>query len=160
MSQLATGKREWSSDTARAILESKASNLILPNLQIIQNEFGYIPHEAIELVAEVCNVSKADVHGVMTYYTDLRDVPAAKVAVKLCIAEACQANGVREFTPACENALGVKLNQHNPAGVELEGVYCLGNCALGPTAFINQNLYGRLTIAKLKEVVNAELEIQ
>jgi formate dehydrogenase subunit gamma len=159
MSQTINSYRIWSLEVARAILESQASNLILPNLQMVQNEFGYIPHEAIELIAKVCNVSKADVHGVMTYYTDLRDTPAAKVSVKLCVAEACQANGVREFAKECESAMGVKINVHNPDAVELEGVYCLGNCALGPTALINNVLHGRLTSSKLKQLINKELDI-
>lgn len=159
MSPTTKSYRAWSLDIARAILESQASNLILPNLQLVQNEFGYIPHEAIELVAQVCNVSRADVHGVMTYYTDLRDTPPAKVSVKLCVAEACQANGAREFTKDCESALGVELNSHNPGGIELEGIYCLGNCALGPTALINNALRGRLTISSLKEIVNEELGV-
>lgn len=158
MNQVATGFRPWSTQVAMAILESKASTLILPNLQTIQKEFGFIPHEAIELVSKVCNVSRADVHGVVSYYTDLRETPAAKVCVKLCVAEACQANGVREFSVAAEQVLGMKLDQHNPGGVELEAVYCLGNCVLGPTALINDTLYGRLTTEQLKAIVETKLE--
>lgn len=158
MGQVATEFRPWSRNVARAILESRASYLILPNLQIIQKEFGFVPHEAIEIISEFCNVSKAEVHGVLSYYTDLRETPPAKVCVKLCIAEACQANGVREFTSQAENALGVKLNDHNSGGVELEAVYCLGNCVFGPTALINEKLHGKLTIEELKSLVNETLE--
>lgn len=157
MSQVAADYRPWSKDIAMAILESNASKLILPNLQLIQREFGFIPHEALELVSEICNVSRAEVHGVISYYTDLRETPPAKVCVKLCVAEACQANGVREFTKEAESALGVKINEHNPNGIELEGVYCLGNCALGPTALIGEELYGRLTKESLKKSVNSKL---
>lgn len=160
MNQVITGFRPWSSAVATAILESNASTLILPNLQTIQKEFGFIPHEAIELVSTICNVSRADVHGVVSYYTDLRETPAPKVCVKLCVAEACQANGVREFSVAAEQALGTKLNQHNSGGVELEEVYCLGNCVFGPTALVNNTLHGRLTIEQLKTIVEANLENQ
>ncbi len=159
MSQLTTNYRPWSKDVAMAILESNASRLILPNLQLIQKEFGFIPHEAIELVSEACNVSRAEVHGVISYYTDLRETPPAKICVKLCVAEACQANGVREFTKEAESALGVKINEHNPNRVELEAVYCLGNCALGPTALINDELYGRLTKDSLKQIVMHKLDV-
>ena len=159
VSQLTTDYRAWSKDAALVILESNGSKLILPNLQLIQKEFGFIPHEARELVAEICNVSRAEVHGVISYYTDLRETPPAKVCVKLCVAEACQANGVREFTKQAEAALGVKINEHNPNGVELEGVYCLGNCALGPTALIGEELHGRLNKDRLKEIVNKKLGI-
>lgn len=158
MNRVATGFRSWSTEVATAILESRSSTLILPNLQTIQKEFGFIPHEAIEIVAKVCNVSRADVHGVISYYTDLRETPPARVCVKLCVAEACQANGVREFSIAAEQALGTKINQHNPGGVELEAVYCLGNCVLGPTALIDDTLYGRLTTEQLKAIVETNLE--
>lgn len=157
MSQLTSDYRPWSKDIALVILESNDSKLILPNLQLIQKEFGFIPHEALELVSEICNVSRAEVHGVISYYTDLRETPPAKICVKLCVAEACQANGVREFTKEAEAVLGVRINEHNPNGVELEGVYCLGNCALGPTALIGEELSGRLTKESLKNLVNKKL---
>jgi formate dehydrogenase subunit gamma len=112
---------------------------VLISLQELQKYFGYVPQEAIELVADACNVSRADVHGVLTFYHDLHTKPMSLNTVRLCGAEACQAVGARELAEAlAENGT-----------IEIETVYCFGNCALGPAAMVHGKLIGRATLGQL-----------
>lgn len=120
---------------------------MLPALQRVQGVFGYVPDEALDLVAAALNVSRAEVYGVLTYYHDLRRTPPPPVTVRLCAAEACQAVGSRELRAA---ATGLVADD-----VEVHDVYCLGNCALGPAALVNERLVGRLDADRLATVVAA-----
>lgn len=120
---------------------------MLPALQRVQGVFGYVPDEALNLVAAALNVSRAEVYGVLTYYHDLRRTPPPPVTVRLCAAEACQAVGSRELRAA---ATGLAADD-----VEVHDVYCLGNCALGPAALVNERLVGRLDADRLATVVAA-----
>lgn len=123
--------------------------LILPCLQRIQHEFGYVTEEAIDAVVEFLNVSRAEVVGVVSYYHDLRRTQPAAVAVDVCGAEACQAQGSRAVVGDIENALRADPD------VEIRTVYCLGNCALGPAAMVSGRLIGRCDIAILTAAVEA-----
>lgn len=120
---------------------------MLPALQRLQEVFGFIPDDALDLVAHALNVSRAEVYGVLTYYHDLRRTPPPPVTVRLCVAEACQAVGSRELRRA---ATGLAADD-----VEVHDVYCLGNCALGPAALVNERLVGRLDADRLATVVAA-----
>jgi len=136
----------WSPDAAAAILleTCEKPGPVLISLQGIQRKFGYVPAPAVALVASACNVSKAEVHGVLTFYHDLRTTPAPTDLIRICVAEACQAVGSRELVSALEKELQVKLGDTSEA-VELEPVFCFGNCALGPSVNINGELIGRAT---------------
>ena len=126
--------------------------LILPTLQALQEHFGYVPDSSLTAVAQACGVSRADVYGVLTYYSDLRTSPPPAVPVRLCGAEACQAMGAREL-----RAEWLRACQDDPALAERTGVNepvaCLGNCALGPAAMVAGRLVGRASVPRIVELV-------
>ncbi|MER5265488.1 formate dehydrogenase subunit gamma [Actinosynnema sp. NPDC002837] len=133
---------------------------LLPILHGIQAEFGYVDQSVIPLVAKELNLSRADVHGVVTFYSDFRSEPAGRVTVQLCRAEACQSVGSERLVAHAEAAYGVKVGQTSADGaVTLGQVFCLGNCALGPAARVNGRLHGRLDPARLDAAVAADFEM-
>ncbi|HEV2780959.1 MAG TPA: formate dehydrogenase subunit gamma [Actinophytocola sp.] len=131
---------------------------LLPVLHGVQAEFGYVPPEVVPVIAEELNLSRAEVHGVISFYADFRSEPAGRTVVKLCRAEACQSVGAERLVAHAQQVFGVKLGQTTADGsVTLEQVFCLGNCALGPAAQINGKLHGRLDETRLDSlIVNAE----
>ncbi len=111
--------------------------------------YSYISEEAMRQIAKELNLSRADVHGVVSFYHDFRTEPPGKHVVKICQAESCQAMGRRELTSHAEKKFGVNLNQTTEDGdVTLEPVYCLGNCACSPAVMIDQQVYGRVDLKK------------
>ena len=129
--------------------------LILPCLQRVQHAFGYVTDDAVDAVAEFLNVSRAEVIGVLTYYHDLRRTPPPAVAVGVCVAEACQAQGVRSLVSDIEREFGITLGgETNGAPIEFAKVYCFGNCALGPAVMVNGRLLGRCDLAAVKTAVD------
>lgn len=133
---------------------SREDGPVLRCLQRVQEHFGYVPESEIGVIAELCNVSRAEVFGVLTYYSDLRTTPPAAVVVGLCAAEACQSVGSRELERDWHD-----LQSRNFAGASVESreVFCLGNCALGPAATVNGELIGRASSTKISELVSAQL---
>jgi formate dehydrogenase subunit gamma len=122
----------------------------LPALQALQNAFGYVPEEAVTLVADALNLSRAEVHGVVTFYHDFRREPPARHVLKLCRAEACQAAGGEALAQRAERRLGIKLTECTADNsVALEPVYCLGLCATAPSAMLDGRVVGRLDAAGL-----------
>jgi len=148
----------WSLDAASAVLAATCDKPgpVLISLQALQEEFGYVPDQAVELVAKACNVSRADVHGVLTFYHDLRTSLPPATTLRICVAEACQSVGSRELVRDTEKAFGARMDELNDK-VELKSVYCLGNCALGPSAMLNGVLVGRATAQGLKSAVQASV---
>ncbi|MBE1491612.1 formate dehydrogenase subunit gamma [Plantactinospora soyae] len=123
---------------------------LLPILHRIQAEFGYVDSEVVPVLAAELNISRADVHGVITFYTDFRSEPAGRTVLKLCRAEACQSVGAERLVAHAEQVLGIKVGQTTGDGsVTLEQVFCLGNCALGPAGQLNERVQGRLTPGRL-----------
>lgn len=111
---------------------------LLPVLHAIQSHYGWVPPETVPIVAEVLNLSRAEVHGVVSFYHDFRSTPPGRHQLKLCQAEACQARGARGITARIEDELGVQLGQTSADGaVSLEPVYCLGLCGTGPAALVD-----------------------
>ncbi|MDR3469446.1 MAG: formate dehydrogenase subunit gamma [Xanthobacteraceae bacterium] len=136
-------------DEARAleiITEIKAlDGATLPILHALQEAFGYVPEEAVALVAAQLNLSRADVYGVISFYHDFRRHPAGRHVVKLCGAEACQSMGGAELASCAERKLGIRMGETTADGrVTLEPVYCLGLCAVAPSAMVDGKLVGRL----------------
>ncbi|MDG1461455.1 MAG: NAD(P)H-dependent oxidoreductase subunit E [Luminiphilus sp.] len=127
---------------------------VLLCLQAVQIHFGYVPEGAVGVVAEVCNVTRADVHGVFSYYSDLKKTPPPAVSVRLCAAEACQAVGGRSLAAAWGEACAADPKLAAATGTN-EPVFCLGNCALGPAALVNEELIGNANIQALKLAVEA-----
>ena len=117
---------------------------LLPILHAVNDRFGQVDDRAIPLIAEVLNLSRAEVHGVVGFYHDFRREPAGRHRVKVCRAEACQSMGSDALARELERIFGVAIGGTTPDGrVTLEAVYCLGNCALSPAAMVDGELVGR-----------------
>jgi formate dehydrogenase subunit gamma len=142
----------WDAQTARAIIAEKQAmpGALLPILHALQEEFGHIPREATPLIAEVLNLSRAEVHGVITFYHDFRQTPPGRHVLKLCRAESCQARGGEALAARAEARLGVAFGDTTADGsVTLEPVYCLGLCSVSPAAMLDGKIVARLDASKL-----------
>lgn len=152
----ARGDEPWSEARAREIIEELKGlqGAMLPILHALQEAFGYVPEDAVPLIAQALNLSRAEVHGVVTFYHDFRRKPAGRHVLKLCSAEACQAMGCQDLAARAEKALGIAMGETSRDGsVTLEPVYCLGLCAVAPSAMIDGRLVGRLDEARLDALV-------
>jgi len=126
---------------------------LLPILHAVQAAFGYVPQGAIPQIAAALNLSKAEVHGVISFYHDFREAPAGRHVLKLCRAEACQAVGADAVAGKIKAALGIDWHETTPDGrVTLEPVFCLGLCACGPAAMVDGRLVGRCDETIVAEV--------
>ncbi|MFD7445404.1 formate dehydrogenase subunit gamma [Streptomyces sp. NPDC059909] len=126
---------------------------LMPILHAVQAELGHVPQEAIPVLADELNLSRADVHGVVTFYHDFRHEPAGRTTVRICRAEACQALGANSLVGYAREA-GLSLGETTADGsVTVEQVFCLGNCALGPAVEVNGRLYGRVDVARLGSIL-------
>jgi formate dehydrogenase subunit gamma len=131
----------------------RAGNLI-EILHAIQNELGYVPADAVPLVASELNLSRAEVHGVVTFYHHFRHAPPGKHTLQLCRAESCQSMGGDALAAHAKARLGIDFKQTTPDGrFTLEPVYCLGNCACSPALMIDGELHGRVTPQRFDELV-------
>ena len=142
----------WNAARAQAVIARHAATEggLLPALHDVQDVFGHIPDEAVRLLAGAFNLSRAEVHGVVSFYHDFRRELPGKHVVKLCQAEACQAMGARGLTAHAREKLGVALGETSADGrVTLEATYCLGLCATGPSAMIDGRVLGRVTPGRL-----------
>ncbi len=111
---------------------------LLPVLHEVQARLGFVPEAAVAPIASALNLTRAEVHGTISFYSDFSERPAGRRVVKLCQAEACQARGGRAVTAAAQSLLGVGLGETSADGaVTLEPVYCLGLCASGPAALVD-----------------------
>lgn len=132
---------------------ARTEGALLPILHEVQHRVGYVPEAAIPLIAEALNLSRADVHGVVTFYHDFRSRPAGARVIKLCLAEACQARGARALAAEAETRLGLSMNETRPDGsLTLETVYCLGLCASGPAALVDEAPAARLDADTLERL--------
>lgn len=126
---------------------------LLPILHAIQAEYGHVPAAALPRIADRLNITKAEVHGVMSFYHDYRSHPAGAHVVKICRAEACQAAGADAVVRAAEKTFGTRLHETSADGkVTLEPVYCLGLCACGPAAMVDGRVVGRVDDARLDQI--------
>jgi formate dehydrogenase subunit gamma len=127
---------------------------LMPILHAIQEAFGYVPQEVTPILARELNLSRAEVHGVITFYHDFRPELPGKHVLKLCRAEACQSMGCERLVRRAEDRLGVECGATSADGrVTLEAVYCLGLCATAPSAMIDGRLVGRLDNNRLDELL-------
>ena len=127
---------------------------LLPILHAIQAAFGHIPEAALPLIAQDQGLSKAEVYGVLTFYHDFRTRPAGRHVLKLCRAEACQAQGGTRLSDLARRKLGLDWHETSADGrVTLEPVFCLGLCACGPAAMVDGRLVGRLDEAGLDRII-------
>jgi formate dehydrogenase subunit gamma len=140
----------------RAALEAagRGQQALLPALHAVQDQLGHVPDEAVPVLAEELNLSRADVHGVLTFYRDFRREPVGRRHARVCRAEACQAVGAQAVLDAVAERLGVPVGGTTADGaVTLDEVFCLGNCALGPSALVDGRLHGRLTAERLLDLL-------
>ena len=126
---------------------------LLPILHAIQAAFGYVPDSAIPQIAKALQMTKAEVHGVISFYHDFRSKPAGRHVLKLCRAEACQTVGADAVADRIKQALGIDWHETTQDGrVTLEPVFCLGLCACGPAAMVDGRLVGRVDEGVCAEV--------
>jgi len=142
----------WDEEVAQSCIREHLNREgpLLPILHALQEEFGYIDQAAEVLIADALNITRAEVHGVVTFYHDFRREPAGRHVLKLCRAEACQAAGGDSLAARAEARLGVAFGTTTADGtVTLEPVYCLGLCATAPSAMLDGRVVGRLDSARL-----------
>ena len=142
----------WEDERAREVIAAHATGggAPLPILHALQEVFGCVPEAAVPLVADVLNLSQAEVHGIVSFYHDFRREPPGRHVLKLCRAEACQSMGGDALGARACAKLGINWGETTRDGrVTLHPVFCLGLCATAPSAMINNRLVGRLTEARL-----------
>lgn len=148
----------WDQDEARSIVSGLAhlEGATLPILHALQEEFGYVDPQAVPLIAEALNLSRADVHGTISFYHDFRTAPPPRKIVKLCRAEACQAQGCETLVEDLAREHGIVVDSHHGnQDAVVETVYCLGNCALGPSALVEGELIGRVDADRIAALCGA-----
>lgn len=127
---------------------------MLPILHALQEVFGCVPLDAEPLIASALNISRAEVHGTVTFYHDYRREPPGRRTLKLCLAESCQAAGGRAVEKRCKEKLGVEMGETTvDRRVTLEPVYCLGLCHSSPAAMLDHDIYGMLDEERLDELL-------
>ena len=130
---------------------------LLPILHGVQEELGYIPDDSVPLIADSLNLTRAEVHGVVTFYHDFRRKKAGRRTVRVCQAESCQAAGGVELTAAARKQLGIEFDETTSDGAfTLVKVFCLGNCALSPNVMVEGTVYGRVTPDRLAQILEEE----
>jgi formate dehydrogenase subunit gamma len=150
------GDGPWDADLATRVIAHHRgrAGALLPILHALQECFGYIDKAAIPLIAEALNISKAEVHGVVTFYHDFREAPVDGDVLKLCRAEACQSMGCEDLIAHLAAEHGVQPDKSRPgAPLHVDTVYCLGNCALSPAALLNGDPIGRLDRGAIDAIV-------
>ncbi len=127
---------------------------LLPILHALQKALGYVPAAAVPLVAQELNLSRAEVHGVISFYHYFRRQPAGRHTIYICRAEACQAMGARALQAYAQKKLGIQMQQTTADGAfTLEPVYCLGNCACAPSLLVDGELHGRVDAQRFDELL-------
>lgn len=143
-------------ETVEAVIEEHAGQIgaLMPVLHSMQQRMGYIPSEAIPMIATALNLSRAEVHGVIHFYHDFRSEPPGDHLVQLCRAEACQAMGGRALEAHVKARLGVGYGETTPDGrFSLDPVYCLGNCACTPSVRIDDVIHARVSPERFDQLL-------
>jgi formate dehydrogenase subunit gamma len=132
---------------------------LLPILRAVQAELGWIDPAAVPVIAEGLNLSRAEVHGVVTFYKDFRRSPPPSTSLQVCRAEACQANGCEALVAHAEQRLGIRVGEQTPDGaVGLDEVFCLGLCGIGPSVRIGDQVVARVDAARLDALLDAPVQ--
>lgn len=157
--QTVTGAASWDATAVQGIIRAQKQipGAMLPILHSIQDLVGFIPSDAVPMIAEELNVSRAEVHGVISYYHHFRQQPGARVHLQICRAEACQARGADALAEHVKARLGCDFHHATADGdVMLEPVYCLGHCAAGPNIAIGDELHARMTPARFDALIGSK----
>ena len=129
---------------------------LLPLLHAIQADIGYVPSESVADIAMALNLSRAEVHGVISFYHDFRSAPQGRHVLQICRAEACQAMGSRTLEAHAKNTLGIDYGDTTADGaISLQPVYCLGNCACSPSVRIDDDVHARVDTERLDALLAA-----
>lgn len=149
-------REDYNLETASQIIAGfdNRPEMLVQILHAFMDRFGWISSDAIRQLAEELNLSRADVHGVVSYYHDFRTAPTGKHVVKICEAEACQAMGSRDLSEHAKKSLGLEMHASND-NVTLEPIYCLGNCACSPAIMVDGKTFGRVSAKRFDEIVAA-----
>jgi formate dehydrogenase subunit gamma len=132
---------------------------LLPILHGIQDALGHVPPQSVTQIAAALNLSRADVHGVVSFYHYFRSTPPGRHTVHVCRAEACQSMGAEKLAAHARARLGIDFHQTTADGaVSLEPIYCLGNCACSPAMLVDDEVVGRVTAERFDEIVDALAE--
>lgn len=127
---------------------------LLPLLHAVQARLGFVPSDSVPTIAKALQLSRAEVHGVISFYHDFRSEPAGKHVLQICRAEACQALGARSLEAHAKASLGVDFGGTTADGaITLEAVYCLGNCACSPSVRLDDQIHARVDAARLDELL-------
>ncbi len=144
---------------AALLRHAKVPGALLPILHDIQDALGYIPSQVVPDIAHGLNLSRAEVHGVVTYYHHFRDQPAGRCLVQVCRAEACQSMGAEALISHASKRLNCAVHGNSADGAfSLEPAYCLGLCASSPAVMMGDKLHARVTPALFNQLI-ADLEV-
>ena len=144
----------WNEEEARAIIAAHQVRGLLPVLSALNETFGHVHKDAIRLCAQALNISRAEVHGVASFYHDFRERPAGQHVLKLCGAEACQSMGGDALAEHVARELGIGFGETTPdESITLERVYCLGLCACAPAALLDETPHARLGPASVSALI-------
>jgi formate dehydrogenase subunit gamma len=147
----------WERERAQEIIEAHIhlDGAALPILHALQEAFGYVDREAVPLIAQALNLSRAEVHGIVSFYHDFREAPPGRHVLKLCRAEACQSMGADALGEAAREKLRIGWHETTPDGrVTLEPIFCLGLCACAPAAMLDGKVVGALDEARLASLLD------
>lgn len=147
----------WDRDTILNIVTRHRATpgALLPILHGIQDEIGFVPTDSVPLLALQLNLSRAEVHGTLTFYHHFRTTPPGRHTVRICRAESCQAMGVNRLVAHARQALGIDFHETTTDGaISLEPVYCLGNCACSPAIMIDDEPYGSVSEESFDTLIN------
>lgn len=152
-----SGFSEWTPQLIQDEIDAlkHKSGALLPILHAIQDRFGYIPSEAVPIIAESLQLTRAEVHGVVSFYHHFRTAAPGSQTLHICRAEACQSMGARALEAHAKAKLGIDYHQTTAdREITLEAVYCLGNCACAPSVRIGDRIHGRVTPEKFDSLVD------
>ncbi|MEM7292514.1 MAG: formate dehydrogenase subunit gamma [Pseudomonadota bacterium] len=145
-----------SDEPVRRIAKERAEmpGALLPILHAVQMEFGFVPASTVPIIADVLNISRAEVHGVISFYHWFRKTPPGKRTLYVCRAEACQSMGAIQLIKHVEKTLDLEFHKTTSDGnLGLEPIYCLGNCACAPAVMLDTTVHGRMTPERLDDLL-------
>lgn len=146
----------WDPVAAAEIVTARSGEkgAALPIMHDLMERFGYVDRSIVPVIADALNISKAEVHGTLTFYHDFRDHPPGRRTMKLCRAEACQSRGAEAMHAALKTKLGVDWHETTADGaITIEPVYCLGLCACAPAALVDEQPVGHLHVETLDDLI-------
>jgi formate dehydrogenase subunit gamma len=154
-------EQHWDRDTVAGVIMrlKDLPGALLPILHGIQDALGYVPPDSVPMIASALNLSRAEVHGVISFYHYFREKPPGRHTIYLCRAESCQSMGSEALEAHLQGKLGIDYHQTTADGAfSLEPVYCLGNCACSPAIMVGREVFGRVTPQSLDAILETAKE--